>query len=107
MIEVTSNTWDVEVLQSNIPVLVDFSAPWCGPCKRLEPLLEELEVELSGKVKIVKLDIDASPEVARDLGVMSVPTLFVFDGGTLSENRVGLAPKQFILDMLKPYIRAF
>ncbi len=89
----TSENFDSEVLGSPIPVLVDFTATWCGPCQRLAPIMEELAAEYQGKVKVGKLDIDQSGDIASRFGIMSVPTVMVFQAGNPSETMVGVNPK--------------
>jgi len=89
----TAENFDSEVLRSSIPVLVDFTATWCGPCKRLAPVIDELVVQYQGKVKVGKLDIDQGQDIASRYGIMSVPTVMVFQGGSPRETLVGLRPK--------------
>jgi thioredoxin 1 len=97
---VTDATFEAEVLKSATPVLVDFYATWCGPCKRLAPIVEEVAREQAGKVKVVKVDTDGSPEVAGRLGIMAVPTLVLFKGGAEAGRLMGLVPKPKILGLL-------
>lgn len=89
----TDATFDTEVRQSDVPVVVDFWAEWCGPCKQIGPALEELSEEMAGKVKVVKVDVDSNPNTAAQLGVRGIPALFVFKGGDVVSNRAGAAPK--------------
>ena len=89
----TDATFDADVLKSHEPVVVDFWAEWCGPCKMIGPALEEIGKDMHGKVKIVKLNIDENPEVAGKLGIRSIPTLMLFKHGKLSAQKVGAAPK--------------
>ncbi|MBQ4382585.1 MAG: thioredoxin [Oscillospiraceae bacterium] len=89
-----------EVLESDKPVLVDFFATWCGPCKMLAPVVEEIAAEKAGQVKVVKLDVDEVGGVAMDYGVMSIPTLIYFKNGEAVETMVGFRPKEAILDIL-------
>ena len=86
----TAENFDAEVLKSPVPVLVDFTATWCGPCQRLAPIMEELAVEYRGKAKIGKVDIDQCGEIAGRYGIMSVPTVIAFQGGVPVETMVGL-----------------
>jgi len=93
VIQVDDGSFDGEVLRSAEPVLVDFSAVWCGPCKKLEPIVKELAADYAGRVKVVKVDIDHARGVAAKFGVMSVPTVFLFKGGQVRDQIVGLVPK--------------
>lgn len=90
---VTDATFDAEVRQSDIPVVVDFWAEWCGPCKQIGPALEELSEEYAGKVKIVKVNVDENPESPARMGVRGIPALFLFKDGQVVSNKVGAAPK--------------
>ncbi len=90
---VTDNEWDVEVLSSDTPVMVDFWAPWCGPCRMVAPVVEELAEEYDGKVKFVKLNTDDNIETASRYGIRSIPTLMVFKGGEAVDQVIGFRPK--------------
>jgi thioredoxin 1 len=92
--EFTDQTFKSEVLQSEQPVLVDFWAPWCGPCRMIAPMIEELADEYSGAIKIGKVNIDDSPHAAGDFGVSSIPTLMIFKGGEVVDRFVGVQPKK-------------
>jgi thioredoxin 1 len=98
---VTDATFASDVLESDKPVLVDFWAEWCAPCRKVEPLLNEIAVELADKVTIVKLDIDANPETTRAYQVMSVPTLTVFKGGQPVQSIIGARPKGDLLRLIE------
>ncbi|MGR3491319.1 MAG: thioredoxin [Shimia sp.] len=89
----TDATFDTEVRQADVPVVVDFWAEWCGPCKQIGPALEELSDEMAGKVKIVKVDVDANMQTPSALGVRGIPALFIFKDGEVVSNRSGAAPK--------------
>ncbi len=91
--DVSDNEWDVEVLSSDTPVLVDFWAPWCGPCRMVAPVVDELAEEYDGKVKFVKLNTDDNIETASKYGIRSIPTIMVFKGGEAVEQVVGFRPK--------------
>ena len=95
-VAVTDATFDAEVRQSDIPVVVDFWAEWCGPCKQIGPALEELSEEMKGKVKIVKVNVDDNPNSPAQMGVRGIPALFVFKGGQVVSNKAGAAPKAAI-----------
>ena len=97
---VNSQNFEAEVLKSDIPVLVDFWAPWCGPCKALNPILEKVEAEVAGRVKIVKVNIDESPDVSSRYSIMSSPTLLVFKDGEVVNQLVGLVQKEKIIEKL-------
>ena len=92
-VAVTDATFDAEVKNSDIPVVVDFWAEWCGPCKQIGPALEELATEMAGKVKIAKVDVDQNPNAAAAMGVRGIPALFIFKNGEIVSNRAGAAPK--------------
>lgn len=92
-VAVTDATFDAEVKNSDIPVVVDFWAEWCGPCKQIGPALEELAAEFDGKVKIAKIDVDNNPNAAAAMGVRGIPALFIFKDGQVVSNRAGAAPK--------------
>ncbi|SIS52340.1 thioredoxin [Roseivivax lentus] len=92
-VAVTDATFDQEVKNSDVPVVVDFWAEWCGPCKQIGPALEELSAEYGGKVKVAKVDVDQNPNTAAAMGVRGIPALFIFKDGEVVSNRAGAAPK--------------
>ncbi len=101
LIHLTDTTFDEEVLKSDKPVLVDFWAPWCGPCKAIGPVVEELAAAYRDRVKVAKINIDENPKTATVYGVMSIPTLVLFKGGSIMEKLVGLVPKNRLEDLIK------
>lgn len=102
--DVTDATFEEQVVKSDIPVLVDFWAEWCGPCKALGPTIDQIAGELDGKLKVVKLDVQNNNATASKFGVASIPTLIVFKGGEPVDRIIGLQPKQSILSKLEPHL---
>lgn len=100
VVAVTSKNFESEVLRSTQPVLVDFWAEWCAPCRALAPTIDALAEQFHGRVKVAKLDVDESPDLAGQYGVQSIPTLLLFRGGTVVEQRVGLLPKDELARLL-------
>jgi len=98
--ELTTDNWETEVLQSEEPVLVDFWAEWCPPCRAIAPTIDELATEFSGRVKVGKLDVDSHDQIAGRYGVRSIPTLLVFAKGQVVEQRVGALPKSELVKLL-------
>ena len=102
VIESNDSNFENDVLKSDIPVLVDFWAPWCGPCKTIAPVLEEISIELKDKIKIIKINVDDNQEYAAKYGIQSIPTLLVFNKGELKNQIIGALPKneieKFLLD---------
>ena len=100
----TDATFDAIVKESNLPVVVDFWAEWCGPCKQIGPALEELSTEMEGKIKVVKVDVDSNPSAAADLGVRGIPALFLFKDGQVISNKTGAAPKAVLKSWIEDAI---
>lgn len=103
---VTDATFEREVMQSTLPVLIDFVADWCQPCKQQAPIVEEVAQELEGKLKVVQVDVDRSPQVAAAFGIRSIPMLVVIADGQIAGGQAGLTPKEAILEMVKPVLPA-
>ena len=101
---ITDGSFETEVLKNDSPVLVDFWAEWCGPCRALGPKLEELSQELDGKLKIVKLNIDENPNVTSQFGIRSIPTMIIFKGGESVETLMGNQSKENIAEALNKHI---
>ncbi len=98
--QVSDKSFETDVLQSKEPVLVDFWAEWCGPCRQVAPVLEEVAGELVGKIKIVKLNVDENPNTASKYGVQSIPTLMIFKNGEMASRQIGAAPKAKIVQWI-------
>ncbi len=98
---VTDATFADEVLKSDLPVLVDFWAPWCGPCLQVAPILEELSTTYAGRVKIVKINTDENPQVAQAYGIISIPTMNVYSGGELVKQIIGARPKPALVNEIE------
>lgn len=101
VLKITKNNFEEEVMKSNVPVLLDFWAEWCGPCRMLGPVVEEIAQETQGTIKVGKVNIDEEADLATSFKVMSIPTLVVIKNGKLTATSVGVKPKQDILNMLK------
>jgi thioredoxin 1 len=100
VIEITKENFESEVLKSDIPVLIDFWAQWCGPCRMVAPVIDEISDEVTGRAKVGKVNVDEQPELAARFQVMSIPTLVVIKNGEVTGSAVGARSKQAILDML-------
>ena len=103
-IEVTDATFEAEVLKADLPVLVDFWAAWCGPCKMIAPIVEELAKDYVGKLKVCKLNVDENNQTAAQFGIMSIPTLMLFKGGKPVERLIGYMPKAKLVEKLSPHL---
>ncbi|MBO9998295.1 MAG: thioredoxin [Cyanobacteria bacterium SID2] len=103
-VEVSDASFKQDVLESDLPVLVDFWAPWCGPCRMVGPVVEEIAQQYEGKVKVVKLNTDDNPEVASKYGIRSIPTLMIFKGGQRVDMVVGAVPKTTLANTLEKYL---
>ena len=101
---VTDTTFQQEVVQSSLPVLIDCWAAWCAPCRMLAPIVEQLASELAGRLKVAKLDVDANPQTAVKFGIRSIPTMLIFKNGQLADRLVGVQPKQVIMARINRYI---
>ena len=104
LIEFTDDNFDAEVLKSDIPVLVDFWAEWCGPCKMIGPIVEEIAGDYAGKVKVGKVNVDFNNQVAMQYGIRGIPALLVFKGGAVANQIVGAVPKNNITEILDEVI---
>src|SRR5262249_21783139 len=100
VIELSDTNFEQEVLKADVPVLVDFTATWCGPCKMVAPIVDKIAEEFAGKYKVAKLDIDDAPETTRKYGVRGVPTLIVFKGGQKAGQHVGVTNKETLVKLL-------
>jgi len=100
--EVTDSNFQAEVIESEVPVLVDFWAPWCGPCRRVSPVVEEIAQERGEQLKVVKLNIDENQDTAIQYGVMSIPTLILFRNGEVAKTVIGAYPKRKLEEQLEP-----
>ena len=103
--EVGDNNFDAEVVQSDLPVLVDFWAPWCGPCKSIAPIIEELAGTYEGKLKFAKLNVDDHPATASRFGIRGIPNLIILKGGTVKEQIVGAVPKARLVSAIEKVLQ--
>ncbi|WP_049722802.1 thioredoxin TrxA [Gilvimarinus polysaccharolyticus] len=100
IIHVTDDSFDADVLQSDVPVLVDFWAAWCGPCKMIAPVLDELADQYAGKIKIAKVDVDANKEIPAKFGIRGIPTLIIFKGGNAESTKVGALSRSQLVEFI-------
>ncbi len=105
VVEGTDANFKNEVLDSQLPVLVDFWAPWCGPCRVVGPVVEELAKDYTGKIKVVKVNTDENQLVAQQYGIRSIPTLGIFVGGKVVDGVIGAVPKQYLESKITPYVK--
>jgi thioredoxin 1 len=103
-LHLTDDAFEKEVLQSDVPVLIDFWAAWCGPCRMIAPIVEEMSEEYDGKAKICKLDVDNNQKTAMNYGIRSIPTILIFKGGEVVDSIVGAVPKQQIVERLSNHL---
>lgn len=104
VLTLTKGNFKPEVLENSSPTLVDFWAPWCSPCRMIAPIVDEIAVELDGKIKVGKVNVDENREVAHEYGVMSIPTLIIFKGGSAVDRIVGFKSKNELKDLLEKYL---
>ncbi len=102
-IELSDNNFEQEVLNSEISCLVDFWAPWCGPCRMLGPIIKEIAEEFDGKIKVGKINVDDAPKIASNYSIMSIPTVSLFKGGVIVHTFVGVVPKQEIVSLISKF----
>ena len=104
LVHVTDASFESDVLQSEVPALIDFWAAWCGPCKMIAPLLEELSNEYAGRIKVCKIDVDSNPETAAKFNVRGIPTLLVFKNGSIEATKVGALSKSQLVEFVDSFV---
>lgn len=102
--DIDGKDWDAEVLQSEVPVLVDFWAPWCGPCRIIMPLMDEIQADYGEKVKVFKINTDDNPQIATEYGIRSIPTVIIFVDGKKTETIIGAVPKSSVTTALNKFL---
>jgi len=105
VITLTESNWNEEVVNSDKPVLVDFWAPWCGPCRIIAPIIEELAEEFEGQIKVGKLNTDENPNIAMQYGIRAIPTVILFKNGEVVDTRIGVQPKEALKQMLMSHVQ--
>ena len=103
-VHITDDTFEAEVIQSAMPAIVDFWAPWCAPCHMIAPILQEIAEEYDGQLKVAKLDVDQNPQVATQFGIMGIPTMILFKDGEAVERLIGYMPKERLLEKITPHL---
>ena len=103
-IELTDSNFQAEVIKADTPVLIDFWAEWCGPCKIIAPVVEEIAIEYQGKLKVGKVDVDNNQQVAMQFGIRSIPTLLIFKGGKVVDQVVGAVPKKMLVEKIAKHV---
>jgi len=101
---VNDANFEAEVINSELPVLIDFWAPWCGPCHMVSPIVEELGNDYAGKLKVCKINVDEAPGVSRQYSIRAIPTLMVFKAGEIVDQQVGVVPKEVLVTKITPYL---
>jgi len=103
-VTLTDATWKSEVLEAKLPVLVDFWAPWCGPCRMIAPIVEEIARDYAGRLKVGKVNVDENPEISRAYHIQSIPTLMIFKNGQIAERVVGALPRPMLEKAITPHV---